>query len=1545
MIQQLPQPMDIGALPKGKGRGEKGHGQPKGKGKGKDQPKGKKSGQQGGAAGSSEKLCFYCNKPGHVKAECRKKAADEKAAGKGAGQQAKAKAKAKTKAKPTAALPEEEPEPLSAAYVAATVADEQPTAVALLQEVLVDTGAGAHLFKQGFDPAAEVGQGISKEMVTVTGEKIPSARKKKSLFGLQGKGTLSVEYAESDKVKFSVLSAGEAATKGLWTVIGPNTQCVVGPQHAQNLKEALKKTTKLELTKRNGVFWLPVDSQPAGRTAAQDNLVAAARAAKKTVPAELLDKEDEVGPDPGLFREEGLRGEVEGEVQGDRGLEGEEAQAQPGLNREALEGPPPEADSERPKAVRRKKIPPTVSKEEYDSHMLTHLPYRSWCDFCVSGKCREDGHYPRVQSEVDVPVISLDYCFLGRVLENEPKTVEELKEPSSETEGAIPVLVVYDHKTGATFSGVVNKGVDGYAQTLVKEALKFCGRQRVVLMTDGENSIKALAEASAKEWGKEAAHQVAPKGSHQSNGAVERAILEVARQVRTLTGAIEARFSGFKLSVEDNYFPWVVRHASWLITRFLVKVDGKTPYERLRGRDFKGEIVEQFEVVHYKLEDKGKADPQTAVEFWLGKTLSSDEHVLGTPEGIRKCRSAFRRPEGRRWDRTILDRMKGLPWQPKGEPIAVRGKPAPATPGRRGVYITVDRQIRHGSTPGCPGCSTAYGENPKPHNAECRARFEAILGRVPDEDPVPSTPAGRTADVEMGSAEGTATPVETKADKEPAAKGKARKSAGDTATGSAGRSATKRAGSSATVRDVPPEGATSQGSGLNRSGAQSSEDPTAKKARASEARGQKRELEEVPMQGGEGGDDPTLYELIGGLPTIHEQPPVAAYPEWGRLAEAYDERTGELLPTEKVKKARGRELDKMVEHNVKTDITWEQARSQGLKIVRSRWVDGWKALPDDPHGVRSRCVAQEVATTHRDDVFSGTPPLKAHRMVVSAAATSKKGRTSRRRLIARYDVSVAFFHAVATGKIAVVPPKDVNNGLLWFLLKAMNGTREASKQWAKRILEVMLLNDFSEVPSVPGLFYHPDRDITLSCHGDDFLAEGESDDLDWLDEIMVKNFETKVLPRIGDPAAGGQVASGTHLRRIIKWTDKGFTWEADPKHAQVIVKELGLEGAKGVDSPSSTDTGKNQRNLDAELDSDEASKFRQLAGTALYLSLDRPSIQFAVSEIASGMSKPTVLHQLKLKRLARYLISYPRETWEFIYQECPSEVTVLTDSDWASCKTTRKSVSSLSERFGSHLLDASCAKQSVVALSSGEAEFYAIARGAAAGRMTKQIWDKLGFPGLPLVIRTDSSAAKGIATRKGVGKVKHLSLKELWVQDHVQKGNIKVVKEPTASNWADLGTKSLSGKRIEELMKIMPLRRGLCAALIAGCLQLVSAQPSEEPKADLTGWWIYFIAIHLLLLWFLFTGIIRWCRSPSRVTHEVGTWTGGDWVPENVPVNRQYLRRRTPDVYVTRQGRRYHNRSCADLARVQRVDPAGVHTLSLQQAEASGFTPCARCTG
>ena len=270
----------------------------------------------------------------------------------------------------------------------------------------------------------------------------------------------------------------------------------------------------------------------------------------------------------------------------------------------------------------------------------------------------------------------------------------------------------------------------------------------------------------------------------------------------------------------------------------------------------------------------------------------------------------------------------------------------------------------------------------------------------------------------------------------------------------------------------------------------------------------------------------------------------------------------------------------------------------------------------------------------------------------SLAGAHRKRERRGQRLIARYDVSVAFFHALSSGGIAVIPPKDLFDGeWAWELVKAMNGTREASRQWSLYIRSAMVPEGFRLSELVPNLFHHDEWDITMACHGDDFIAEGTAADLDRLDGIMKRHFQVKVLPRIGDPSYGGAVAEGNHLNRIIQWSDKGFSWQADPKHAVEFVKELGLEGSKGVETPASKDTGRNERHADDPLSSSDASEFRRLAGIALYLSLDRPSIPFPVLQIAAGMSKPTLMHWLMLKRLGRYLISFPVEEWLFVYQE------------------------------------------------------------------------------------------------------------------------------------------------------------------------------------------------------------------------------------------------------------------------------------------------------
>ena len=107
--------------------------------------------------------------------------------------------------------------------------------------------------------------------------------------------------------------------------------------------------------------------------------------------------------------------------------------------------------------------------------------------------------------------------------------------------------------------------------------------------------------------------------------------------------------------------------------------------------------------------------------------------------------------------------------------------------------------------------------------------------------------------------------------------------------------------------------------------------------------------------------------------------------------------------------------------------------------------------------------------------------------------------------------------------------KDLYTGdTLWFLNKAMNGTREASKCWGEKVKGTMVQEGFHAVETVPGIYRHEEWDVTVSCHGDDFLAEGCTDGLDRLDAVMTKGFEVKILPRIGAQESGGMVQEGRH---------------------------------------------------------------------------------------------------------------------------------------------------------------------------------------------------------------------------------------------------------------------------------------------------------------------------------------------------------------------------------------------------------------------------------
>ena len=148
-------------------------------------------------------------------------------------------------------------------------------------------------------------------------------------------------------------------------------------------------------------------------------------------------------------------------------------------------------------------------------------------------------------------------------------------------------------------------------------------------------------------------------------------------------------------------------------------------------------------------------------------------------------------------------------------------------------------------------------------------------------------------------------------------------------------------------------------------------------------------------------------------------------------------------------------------------------------------------------------------------------------------------------------------------------------------------------------------------------------------------------------------------------------------------------------------------------------------------------------------------------------------------------------------------VEVPTDADWASSKDDRRSISSCAIFYGGCLLHASSGTQKIVSLSSGESEMYAAASGACDAVLIVGILSWMFDSFFQICLYLDSAAARGIINRRGVGKVRHLSCRSLWLQGRMADGSMIVSPISGLKNPADIGTKRLNVQRMKALMFLL----------------------------------------------------------------------------------------------------------------------------------------------
>jgi len=257
-----------------------------------------------------------------------------------------------------------------------------------------------------------------------------------------------------------------------------------------------------------------------------------------------------------------------------------------------------------------------------------------------------------------------------------------------------------------------------------------------------------------------------------------------------------------------------------------------------------------------------------------------------------------------------------------------------------------------------------------------------------------------------------------------------------------------------------------------------------------------------------------------------------------------------------------------------------------------------------------------------------------------------------------------------------------------------------------------------------------------------------------------------------------------------------------------------------------------QKGDDRVLDAAESGLFRGAAARANYLALDRLDIAFSAKELCRRMSVPRASDFVALRRLAQYLAGTPRAVQKLPWQR-RCGLKLFSDTDFAGCPRTRRSTSCGVTMRGLHLIRHYSRTQKVVTLSSAEAELGGVVQGASEGLGSQAIARDLGIEA-DLTLLADSSAAIGICRRSGIGRVRHLAVGQLWVQERVRDKTLRLDKVAGEANPADIGTKHLGSEVMRRCMAMTNLvpregRSAAAPAMTATVQPFLDVRPAKGP--------------------------------------------------------------------------------------------------------------------
>ena len=387
---------------------------------------------------------------------------------------------------------------------------------------------------------------------------------------------------------------------------------------------------------------------------------------------------------------------------------------------------------------------------------------------------------------------------------------------------------------------------------------------------------------------------------------------------------------------------------------------------------------------------------------------------------------------------------------------------------------------------------------------------------------------------------------------------------------------------------------------------------------------------------------------------------------------------------------------------------------------------------------------------------------------------------------ATIDVITAFLYGkIEEGKEVYMemPQGYEKEGKTCRLKKSIYGLRSSSKQWNKCIHDYL---------SSKG-FVRSKNDLCLYIHR---IGKAVTYVLLYVDDIFVVCSDVAELNRM--KADMSERFKITDLSRDSRFLGVDITWNRErgevtlsqSRYIQQVLSKFRMSDCNAVKTPM-------LENIRIEKDKDEPltkKPYRQLIGCLSYIAcMTRPDINFAVNRLSQFQECATDMMYEQAKRILRYLkgsidlkLHYSRGD-EF-------EVVGYADADFGSDTSDRKSRMGYVFLLGGNAVSWKSVKQNSVALSTAEAEYIALSTAITEGLWLKQLLVDLNINCDRIVMKEDNKNAIlfGNNNDNNKSRCKHIDVRYRFINDEIQKGNVKVEYVRSEYQTADIFTKALN---------------------------------------------------------------------------------------------------------------------------------------------------------